>query len=475
MKSNVKAGRLMGAFTPWLWMWFAWHTAAQPATFAYDPAGNPISVSPGVSLQPSITTPPQAELLQSNSFATFSVVASGAGLTYQWLSNGVPVIGATSDSLTIANLPLVGTNLGYFSVIVSNASGSVTSAPAALWADANGNGIPDWWELKYFGNLNQTALGDYDGDGVSNLDEYKEGTNPADATSFNPRLQVQSVHGAVSISPELPYYSKVQFVFLSAVPDPGHAFVGWGGAVSGTKPQITLLMDGHKTAVARFGLPLPVALDNSNLVWTTGGDAPWFGQAEVSYDGLGAAQSGPIVSYWDGSSFVGAQSWLQAVTNFYQTFQLSFWWNVSSRPPAGLSFSIDGTNYAKLSGEAVGWQYFQTNLLAGNHVLTWTYAKGPVDIPTGVPFLDSGWVDQVILGPTNTVMSLPILTIALTPTNTVLVSWPAPSTGFNLQQSASLANANWVNSTNPVSVIGSQNVVLVVPSANGQFYRLIFQ
>ena len=152
---------------------------AQPAIYTYDPAGNPIAVTPGTGGAPLITASPQAELVQSNSLATFSVNATGTGLTYQWLSNGIPIIGANSDTLVLANLALTGTNLGSFSVIVSNANGlSVTSAPAALWADANGNGIPDWWELSYFGNLNQTASGDPDNDGVANFSEYLEGTVP---------------------------------------------------------------------------------------------------------------------------------------------------------------------------------------------------------------------------------------------------------------------------------------------------------
>lgn len=50
--------------------------------------------------------------------------------------------------------------------------------------DGNGNGLPDAWELKYFGNLNQTANGDFDGDGISNLDEYQSGTDPRDPQSY---------------------------------------------------------------------------------------------------------------------------------------------------------------------------------------------------------------------------------------------------------------------------------------------------
>jgi len=40
--------------------------------------------------------------------------------------------------------------------------------------------LPDWWELKYFGNDSQTESGDPDLDGLTNLQEYQLGTNPAD-------------------------------------------------------------------------------------------------------------------------------------------------------------------------------------------------------------------------------------------------------------------------------------------------------
>ena len=44
--------------------------------------------------------------------------------------------------------------------------------------DADGDGLPDWWELQYFGNLSQVAADDPDGDGISNLQEFRQGRNP---------------------------------------------------------------------------------------------------------------------------------------------------------------------------------------------------------------------------------------------------------------------------------------------------------
>jgi autotransporter-associated beta strand protein len=48
--------------------------------------------------------------------------------------------------------------------------------------DSDNDGIPNDWEMFYFGNLSQTATGDADGDGVNNLSEYNADTHPAAAT-----------------------------------------------------------------------------------------------------------------------------------------------------------------------------------------------------------------------------------------------------------------------------------------------------
>ena len=55
--------------------------------------------------------------------------------------------------------------------------------------DSDGDGIPDWWMMKYFGHPtgqasdHSLASDDYDGDGVSNLQEFLAGTDPTDRNS----------------------------------------------------------------------------------------------------------------------------------------------------------------------------------------------------------------------------------------------------------------------------------------------------
>jgi hypothetical protein len=47
-------------------------------------------------------------------------------------------------------------------------------------ADVDDDGLDDLWELTHFENLEQTAEGDYDNDGYSNLEEYSNETDPTD-------------------------------------------------------------------------------------------------------------------------------------------------------------------------------------------------------------------------------------------------------------------------------------------------------
>ena len=66
----------------------------------------------------------------------------------------------------------------------------------------------------------------------------------------------------------------------------------------------------------------------------------------------------------------------------------------------------------------------------------------------------------------------PLLRISLTSTNTALVYWPFPSTGFTLQQNTNLNTTNWVGVTETVTNNGAINFIIVNPPAGNRFYRL---
>ena len=49
--------------------------------------------------------------------------------------------------------------------------------------DFDGDGLPDPWELEYFGDLSYGADDDPDLDDFTNLEEYEARTDPTDETS----------------------------------------------------------------------------------------------------------------------------------------------------------------------------------------------------------------------------------------------------------------------------------------------------
>ena len=60
--------------------------------------------------------------------------------------------------------------------------------------DTDADGLPNWWELAYFGSTTVATPGaDADGDGATNLQEYQGGSDPLSATSkpFNPASKAQ--------------------------------------------------------------------------------------------------------------------------------------------------------------------------------------------------------------------------------------------------------------------------------------------
>src|SRR6266850_2060379 len=68
----------------------------------------------------------------------------------------------------------------------------------------------------------------------------------------------------------------------------------------------------------------------------------------------------------------------------------------------------------------------------------------------------------------------PLLSIMLTATNTALVSWPSPSTGFSLQQNTNgVGTVNWSNVLTTPTDNGTIKYIIVNPPSGARFYRLI--
>jgi len=84
------------------------------------------------SLLPNITQQPVNQTVNANQPASFSVGATGIpDPTYQWYKNGTNLLsGQTNPTLSIPNAS--GLDIGTYSAVVSNSSGSVTSSVVTL-------------------------------------------------------------------------------------------------------------------------------------------------------------------------------------------------------------------------------------------------------------------------------------------------------------------------------------------------------
>jgi hypothetical protein len=114
-------------------------TAAHSGAYAVamaTPAGEIVTagafpVTVGNLARPVITTHPASQTVPAGGSVTFTVVATGEGLTYQWQKNGTDITGAINASYSITNVQQQ-THAGAYRVRVGNTAGSVTSNAATL-------------------------------------------------------------------------------------------------------------------------------------------------------------------------------------------------------------------------------------------------------------------------------------------------------------------------------------------------------
>jgi uncharacterized delta-60 repeat protein len=223
--------------------------------FTNDQTGNRTSQMGVTStVPPTILAQPCTDLGQVGGTASFSVVAAGTGpFTYQWYENGTAISGATGSTLVLTNLQsgnfTNNTNgANSYDVTVSNGTTSVTSNMAALYLDTDGLGMPDWWQIQYFGAIGVDPNADSDGDGVSNLQEYLDGTDPTNANSHDFTLYVT---GPIIVQPLQSRYFPATPVTLSTPLSPplgstGAYFQNWTGDAAGSVDPLNIQMTANK-------------------------------------------------------------------------------------------------------------------------------------------------------------------------------------------------------------------------------------
>ena len=305
---------------------------SQDSQFTFDPNGNLLIESSLVAAPPRILSQPRPQVVGPGELASFFVVsADSQALAYQWLFNGANITGATDETLLVRNVRA--TNEGAYSVTLMNASGSVTSAPAVLWWDGDGDGLPDSWEQSHFTNLTQNPTGDFDRDGVSNRDEFLDDSDPTDKSSVRFRLTILTDGGRVEASPAGKSYTNGEVVTLTAVASGSERFRGWTGDVLSGSNSITVTMTNHKSLFAYFNpvtlvwaaqangdwetpanwRPSLVPGDRDTIVINVGRTVSVNGPSECAHLILGSATAIPVLSGSGTLTVTGTFDWLNGV------------------------------------------------------------------------------------------------------------------------------------------------------------------
>ena len=130
-------------------------------------------------------------------------------------------------------------------------------------------------------------------------------------------------------------------------------------------------------------LPLPVALDTTNLTWQTSGPLDWVGQTNTTHDGVDAAQSGnPPVQGWMMTTITGPG-------------MLTFWYWSQFQ---GIDFQLTNSSVTAASlweWDSQGWKQYSTRVPAGEHTAVWSFypSGGHHGSTSGI------WIDQVAYVP----------------------------------------------------------------------------
>ncbi len=198
--------------------------AARTATI--EIASQPITLTQAGAADPVIAVAPQSQTAASGTAATFSVSATGAQ-TYQWSLNGVALAGATASTLTVNSATAA--NVGTYSVIARNATGSATSS-GALLSLAN---LPGVGRLSNLSILT-TISADDPLFTVGTFVSGSVGSKPLLIRAAGPALTVLGVGGALA-DPKLEVFSGQTVIAAND---------NWGG---------TPALDGAFAAVGAFG------------------------------------------------------------------------------------------------------------------------------------------------------------------------------------------------------------------------------
>lgn len=153
------------------------------------------SLVAGPSPAPKILAQPVSLTVGENDAVFFGVVASGqADLSYQWRKDGASLPGENAAFLQLTSAQP--SDVGNYSVVVSNSAGSITSADAALSLSIQqADTFAAWTATEFPGEIDPAiigALADPENDGIVNFVEFGLGLDPHVIETLPIRVFIQN-------------------------------------------------------------------------------------------------------------------------------------------------------------------------------------------------------------------------------------------------------------------------------------------
>ena len=261
-------------------------------------------------------------------------------------------------------------------------------------------------------------------------------------------------------------YPSGSNVTVVARTNAGYAFVNWtqGGSPVTNAASYTFVATANRALVANFvrvyaittsASPSAGGSTSGDGSYPTGSNVTVVATANPGYAFVNWTQSGVPITNAASYSFVVGTANRALVANF--------------TPACTITTSASPTNGGFTSGDGICQIGSNVTVVAtanpGYAFLDWRESGASVSTSNSYSFTAS--TNRTLVA-----NFAPLLSIARSAPDAVVLSWPASATDYVLLQKASLAPGSWGEVTNPVNVVGIQKQVLISPLTGPSFYRL---
>ena len=283
-----------------------------------------------------------------------------------------------------------GTSEGYLVHVMNN----TTQFIRLPFYDSDSDGIPRWWEQLYAGMNDASAAdatGDLDGDGVNNLVEYQNRSNPLMGDTDSDGLGDAAEIGTWHTNPSLRDTDGDGLGDQAEVVTYGTDPLDADSDNDGYSDLDEVLYGGNPNDVSVLPQPMynySQTFEGTPNMWAWGtpsmqSGGPWTVVSSAAHAGTASFKSGTT-----GPS----QSSAVKFRGFFRPGMLTFWAKVDIGYCCNrLYVSVDGAPIYNLGG-STQWNSFTLPLTLGVHEIEWRFETySTVGGPT-----DSAWIDDVV-------------------------------------------------------------------------------